>query len=67
MSNKLAGAVKSKTVWTGMLMAMAGVLQTNLEVFQLFLTPQQQGILTISLGLIVVYLRFITDSPLEDK
>lgn len=67
MSDKLKGAVKSKLVWLGMLLAIAGVIQANMDVFAQYLTPEAQGLATVGVGIAVVVLRFLTTMPLDEK
>jgi len=66
-NSKLAGAKRSKTVWLGLALAVLGVVQVNAEVFNTFLNPQQQGFLTLGLGVAVVVLRWVTTDALEEK
>ncbi len=64
---KLKGAAKSRTMWLAGALAVAGVVQVNLEVFQAFLTPQAQGMLTLAVGIAVAVLRTVTSSSLDEK
>lgn len=60
-------AAKSKTVHLGLWLAVAGFMQTQTEFFSMFLTPQQQGFVTMAVGLAVVVLRFYTTVPVSEK
>ncbi len=67
MSTKIKGARRSKTVWLGLAVSMLGVVQINLEVFNTYLTPAQQGLATLGVGLAIVVLRWVTDTSLDEK
>ena len=67
MSPKLRGALRSKTVWLGLLLGLTGIVQANEAVFQQYLTPEAQGWFTVAVGGVVVLLRFLTTLPLDEK
>ncbi len=67
MSTKIKGAKRSKTVWLGLAVSVLGVLQINLEVFNTFLTPAQQGLATLGVGVAIVVLRWVTETALDEK
>lgn len=67
MGTKIKGASRSKTIWLGLGLSVMGVIQVNLEVFNTFLTPTQQGLVTIGVGIVVVVLRWVTTEGLEAK
>lgn len=60
-------SAKSKTINLGLWLAVAGFMQTQTEFFATFLTPQQQGLVTMLVGLAVVVLRFKTTVPVSEK
>lgn len=64
MSN-LIQALKSKTVWFAILVAVLSVLQAY--VFLLPITPAQQMQVGLLLAVLVVALRFATTQPLSEK
>lgn len=59
--------LKSKTMLFALALAILGVLQTSMDVFTPYLTPQASGLLTVILGLLVAILRVLTTVPLTDK
>jgi len=61
----LAGALKSKTVWLGGVVAALSALQAGLG--SSGVTPEQLGIVGPILGAVIVWLRAITDKPLSAK
>lgn len=67
MNEKFRGFVVSKTMWFSLALVIVGVVQTQLHVFQRWLTPEWQGILTFVVGIAVGVLRWITTMPLEQK
>ncbi len=67
MNRKLRGALRSRTMWLGLALTLAGAAQAHLYVFQAYLTPQGQGWLTMAAGVAVAALRWATTLPLDDK
>jgi hypothetical protein len=61
----LKGAVKSKTVWLGVLVAALSALQSGLN--GVGITPEQLGVVGPLLGVVIVWLRSITTGSLADK
>lgn len=61
----LAGAVKSKTVWLGVVVAALSALQAGLG--DAGVTAEQLGVVGPLLGALIVLLRAITDKPLSSK
>jgi len=59
--------LRSKTINLGLLLAFAGWLQADMQVFTAHLTPEQQGYVTSLVGLVVILLRFLTTAPVSDK
>jgi hypothetical protein len=58
---------KSKTMIFAALLAALGVVQTSMDVFTAFLTPQAVGLLTMIVGVIVAILRVVTTTSIGDK
>jgi len=61
------GAVKSKTVWLGLALAVFGFLQTQDSVIGQFVSEKAMGVINMGFGLAVIVLRFLTTMPLSDK
>lgn len=61
----LAGALKSKTVWLGVVVAALSALQVGLG--DAGISAEQLGIVGPILGALIVWLRAITDKPLSAK
>lgn len=59
------GAMKSKTVWLGVLVAALSAFQAGLG--DAGLSPEQLGVVGPLLGVVIVWLRAITNSSLLDK
>lgn len=60
-------ALKSKTIWFSILLAVLGVVEANVGVLQQYMTPQTFGIFSIVVGVIVAVLRVLTTVPLSEK
>lgn len=58
---------RSKTMWFALVLAILGVLQTSMDVFTPYLTPQAIGIVTLIIGVVVAILRELTTKSLADK
>lgn len=61
----LKGAMKSKTVWLGVVVAALSALQAGLN--DSGVSPEQLGVVGPLLGVVIVWLRSITTSSLVDK
>lgn len=61
------GAVKSKTIWFAVVLAMLGFVQANSEQFQALLSPDAYGWVMVIVGMIVAGLRVMTSQSLADK
>ena len=61
----LTGALKSKTVWFGLLLAVLSWLQSVLN--SSGLSADQLAIIGPVLGAVVVWLRSVTSVPLSEK
>ncbi len=58
---------KSKTVVFGFVVMLLGAIQTYLPSIQAALDPVTYGLITASVGIAVVVLRYFTDTSLQDK
>lgn len=75
MNPQLRGATRSKTVWLGLAITLLGYLQANLplakQLIAPFLPPEKidlaMALLTMTTGLAVIVVRFLTDGPLSEK
>jgi len=73
--SQMQGAVRSKTVWLGLVISVAGYLQANVSLLKTLLRPVLEedlvepvmGAITMGLGLLVIVVRFLTDGPLSAK
>lgn len=63
----LLSALKSKTIWFSILLAVFGVVEANLQLFAQFLPAEAVGIFSLVVGLIVAILRVVTTLPLSQK
>ena len=67
IKKKLKGSFRSKTMWFSFLLISFGVVNDNLSYLQNQIDPKYYGFITIAIGLIVAWLRWVTNKPLEDK
>lgn len=58
-------ALKSRTVWMGVVVTVLGVVQTFAPALPI--SPLYQGVLAIAVGILIVVLRFDTDDAIADK
>lgn len=63
----MLAALKSKTIWFSILLAVLGVVEANVGVFQQYMTPQTFGTFSVAVGVIVAVLRVLTTVPLSEK
>jgi len=61
----LSQALKSRTVWFGVLIGVLSVLQGY--VFLLPLSPEEQMLVGVAVSVVVVVLRFATTQPVMEK
>lgn len=61
----ILGALKSKTVWLGLVIAILSWVQS--VIFQSGIDPDQLGYVGTVLGAIIVFLRSKTTTSLSDK
>lgn len=75
MNPTLIGAVKSRTNYLGLAVAMMGYAQANLSSFKVILAPVMKpeyveavmGLAGMALGLAIIVTRFYTDKSLAAK
>ena len=60
-------ALKSKTLWFALALAVFGVIEMNVKYFSNYLTPEVFGVFSILISVIVAVLRVLTTTPLSDK
>lgn len=60
-------ALKSKTLWFALALAIFGVVEMNVKYFSNYLTPEIFGLFSILISVIVAVLRVLTTTPLSDK
>lgn len=58
-------ALKSKTVWYAIILAVLSIVQGNLAVFNL--TPMTQMYVGMAVAAGIVVLRFLTTQPISEK
>jgi hypothetical protein len=63
----VAGAAKSKTIWLGFFITLFGYLQANIHTFAPWVDQKYIGLANMLLGLLVMVVRFYTDTALADK
>lgn len=67
MRRAMRGAMRSKTMWLALALAVFGALYDNFNYIQNIIDPRFYGILLISIGVIVAVLRVLTTLPLDEK
>lgn len=65
--NKLIGALRSKMMWFSLALVVLGVVESHMNLFQRFFTPDDFGWFTAAVGMAVGVLRWVTALPLEEK
>ena len=63
----MRGAMRSKTMWLGLALAILGVVYDNFSYVQNIIDPRFYGIFLIIIGIVVAVLRFMTTLPLDEK
>ena len=63
----MKSALKSKTLWFALALAIFGVVEMNVKYFSNYLTPEIFGLFSILISVIVAVLRVLTTTPLSDK
>jgi len=58
---------KSKTLWFAFALAMFGVVEAQVGIFQQFIGEKYFGLFTLGVSLVVAWLRFLTTQPLSEK
>jgi hypothetical protein len=58
---------RSKTVVFGLLVALLGGVQTYLPNVDHLFAPSTYGVITFTVGMVIIVLRFYTTKPLDDK
>lgn len=58
---------KSKTLMFALALAIFGVVEMNVKVFSVYMTPQMFGFFSIGISIIVAILRIVTTLPLDKK
>jgi len=58
---------KSKTLMFALILALFGVIEMNVQVFSVYMTPQMFGFFSIGISVIVAILRIVTTLPLDKK
>jgi len=58
---------KSKTLIFALILAIFGVVEMNVKVFSVYMTPQMFGFFSIGISVIVAVLRIVTTLPLDKK
>ena len=60
-------ALKSKTIWFSLLLAVFGALQAGWGLIDDYLSPKAAGFGALAIAVLVAVLRVLTTKPLEDK
>jgi hypothetical protein len=63
----MKAALKSKTLWFALALAVFGVIEMQAKLFAQYMTPEAFGLFNIVIGLIVAVLRVLTTVPLSEK
>lgn len=60
-------AAKSRTLWFAFALAMFGVVESQVGVFQKYIGEEHFGLFTLGVSLVVAWLRFVTTTPVDEK
>jgi hypothetical protein len=60
-------ALKSKTIWFSIILAIGGILEQSQGIITQLIGPQNGGLLMMAISMIVAVLRVVTTQPLSDK
>lgn len=63
----LKRAAKSRTMIFAFALAMFGVVETQVGVFQKYIGEEHFGLFTLGVSLIVAWLRFLTTTAIDEK
>ena len=63
----MRGAMRSKTMWLALGVAILGAAYDNFNYVQNILDPRWYGVLLMAIGVAVAVLRVLTTMPLDDK
>jgi len=63
----LRKALKSKTIWFSIILAIFGVLEASTQYLQDMIDPKFFGFVVIVIGMITAILRVVTTLPLDEK
>lgn len=67
MKRSMRGAMRSKTMWLAIAVAILGAAYDNFSYVQNIIDPKFYGILLIVIGAAVAVLRVLTTLPLDEK
>ena len=67
MRGLMRSAMRSKTIWLGLVLVVFGALYDNFSYLQNVIHPQWYGIILVFIGVLVAILRFVTTLPLGKK
>ena len=60
-------ALKSKTIWFSIILAVCGVLEQSQGILTGLIGPANTGFLLLIVSMITAYLRTLTTKPLSEK
>lgn len=63
----LQGALRSKTMWFSLALAVFGVLEASTSYLQTMIGPEHFGFVVIGIGIVAAILRILTTLPLDEK
>jgi len=67
MNKVMHGAIKSRTMWFSVALAILGAIFDNLSYIQPFLDPKTYGIGLMVIAICIAILRVTTTSSLDEK
>jgi uncharacterized membrane protein len=60
-------ALKSKTLWFSLILAILGVIEASFQVFAPYMSPAIYGFVLMVISITVAVLRIVTTLPLNEK
>jgi hypothetical protein len=67
MRRKLPGMFRSRTMWFSAILFLLGAISDNSSYIQGLIDPKVYSISMFAIGIIISYLRTVTNKPLEER
>lgn len=64
---KIKNIWKSKTIWASSVLAIMAAIQANLTLLEPVMSNETYGLVSFGFAMVLFFLRFVTNKPLEEK